>query len=185
MEHRKIRDLSKKVRRFKRKVAGPISVCTPVRALIRNKKALSPVISNLILIAVVIVLGIAALTYAQNISANYQSDYQESVSSDINKLQETLSFEYGFYNSSNQCVQVYFMNSGSITVDLSSIYLSTSSSSVTYSMEYMNGTQAPSSSLSNGDERQIVVSQTIASGTYITVKITTTRGSSFAYSFTA
>jgi flagellin-like protein len=149
--------------------------------LVRNGRAISPVVSNLILIAVVIVLGFAALAYARNLSNDYKTDYHELISSEINTLKEDLGFEYAFYNSSG-CVQAYFINAGTISLTVDKVYLSTSSSNLTYVMKFMNGTLAPDHTLSMGAKGRCFAQQTFVQRTY-TVRVTTIRGSSFAYSF--
>ena len=181
MKNRHTKGIARKSSRLKRKVTASLMKYTPVQVLVNNKRAISPVVSHLILIAAVIVLGFAALAYARNISNDYQTQYRQSVNSDIDRLKETLAFECVFCNSSH--VKVFFINAGSISVDVDKVYLSTSSNNVSYTFKYLNGSIAPDHTLGLGAERQIVVQQALSSGTY-TVKITTVRGSSFAYSFT-
>lgn len=179
MTEKKAKCLSKRIQIIKRRVVS-LAGTKSIRVLVRSRKALSPVISNLILIAVVIVLGFAALAYARNISTNYQTQYQQNVNSDIDKLKETIAFEYVYYDSGN--LHVYLMNAGSNTLEVDKVYLSTSSVNYDYTIKNMDGSSVPNHNLAAGDERQITLQNTLASGPY-TVKITTIRGSSFAYNF--
>ncbi len=178
-----VNNVQKKTLKMRRKVTARLMGYTPIRMLVKSKRALSPVISNLILIAAVISLGFIALAYARSTSINYQTQYQQTENTDVDKLKETLAFEYVFYNSNGQ-VQIYVINAGSITLQVDRVYLSNSPNNVTYTMKYMNGTTIePNHTIGIGVERQIVfVSQALPSGSY-TVKVTTIRGSSFAYNF--
>lgn len=176
---------SKIARSINRIMVSSLKQCTPVRVFIKNKKALSPVISNLILIAAVIVLGFAVFAYARDISSDYQADYQRSVSSDIDQLKETLGFEFVYYNNTGASphVQVYFLNAGTITFEVDKVYLSTSTNNLTYTIKYMNGTATTGKNLGVSEERQIAIQQSLSPGQTYTMKVTTIRGSSFAYSF--
>lgn len=182
MKNRYTQGIVRKCSRFKRRVTASLMNHNSVRVLVNDRRAISPVVSHLILIAVVIVMGFAALAYARTISTNYQAEYHQSVNSQIETLKENLAFECVFYNSAGD-VQVYFINAGSISVNIDKVYLSTSSNNVSYTVKYLNGTLSSNHSLSPGDERQIYVQETLSSGTY-TVRVITDRGSSFAYSFT-
>jgi flagellin-like protein len=170
---------SKRAQIIKRRLVSLVGTKS-IRVLVRSRKALSPVISNLILIAVVIVLGFAALAYARDISINYQTQYQQNVSSDIDKLKETIAFEYVYYDSGN--LHVYFMNAGSNNIIVEKFYLSTSSVNYEYTIKNMDDSSVPNHDLGAGGERQIILQHTLSSGSY-SVKITTVRGSSFAYNF--
>jgi flagellin-like protein len=173
--------LPKKPQRLKKTVAS-VKKNPYVRRLVRCKKAVSPVVSNLVLVAVVIVLGFAALMYARTISASYQSDYHSSVTSDIDELKESLAFEQAFYNSTGGSVHIYFINSGRISITIDQVFLSVSNENFTFTMKHMDGALASNNEVSVGAERQVVVAQALPEGSY-TVRLVTLRGLSFAYSF--
>src|SRR4030042_461146 len=86
------------------------------RTLAKNKRAVSAVVSNLILIGAVLAIGLVALGYARSTSINYQTDYAQTMNSAINKIKESLTFEYAYY-SSNQ-LTLYVMNSGTVNVTI-------------------------------------------------------------------
>lgn len=176
--------IRKKTRIIKRKVTASVIGFTPIHMLVKNRRATSAVVSNLILIAAVIVVGFVALGYARSTSNNYQTQYGQTVNSDIDKLKETLSFEYAFYNSTSKNLYVYFLNSGTTNVKVDMVFLSTSSQNVTFSMYYKNGQPDPTHIINIGQEGYIVynTNTSLSSGIY-TVKLTTGRGSSFAYDF--
>jgi hypothetical protein len=152
------------------------------RQLINNRRAVNAVISNLILIAAVIVIGLVAVAYTQNVSSNYQSQYGQTVNNDVNKVKETIKFEYAFYNASTKNLNVYFINSGSVNVNVTGISINGTARSFT--LNSINGAAKPTQLFSVGEEGYFVASTTttLASGTYST-KITTGRGSIFAFNF--
>lgn len=153
-----------------------------LQKFLSNKHGISPVISSMILIAVVIVLGFSAFSYAQNMAGDYQSQYQDNINSDIGELKETLSFEYVYYNSSAQKISIYFMNTGTNAFEVSKVYLSPSATAIEPTVKTFSG-GAATKVLAVGDERLIALSTSaLGSGSYV-VKITTVRGSSFEYTF--
>lgn len=155
--------------------------CLP-RLFVKDRRAVNTVISNMILIAAVIVLGFVVLSYAQNNSHNYEYQYQETVNSDISKLKESISFEYAYYNATTKNVLVYFLNSGDIAVTIDKAYLSSSPQNIAFSMYYKNGVSCASHILESGQEGHIVVNANLGSGSY-QVKVVTERESNFAYDF--
>jgi predicted PurR-regulated permease PerM len=88
--------LQKKTQSLKRSMANFVPLCT----IVKNKRAVSAVVSNLILIAAVLAIGMVALGYARSASINYQTDYSKTMNSDINKIKESLTFEYAHYSTS-------------------------------------------------------------------------------------
>lgn len=157
---------------------------TPLRFFIKNRRALSAVMSNLILIGAVMAVGLVVLAYARSNSINYQMQYGETVGSDISKLKETVTFEYVTYKE-NKYLNIYFMNSGNIgNLNIKTVFLRSSAWSVTVQapqMNYFNGTLT--NALGVGEEGYIILHyENLASGQY-TVKVTTERGSTFAYTF--
>jgi flagellin-like protein len=148
-----------------------------------NRRGISPVISAMVLIAVVIVLGFSAYSYAQNMASNYQSQYQENINNDIDKLKEALSFEYVHYDATAQKISIYFMNTGTNSFEVNKAYLSVSSTAIEPTVKYFSG-EVTTKVLAMGDERLIDISTSVLeSGVYV-VKIITVRGSSFEYTIT-
>lgn len=171
-----------KIHATERKVSICLNKFKPFRAFLSNRRAISAVISNMILIAAVIILGFVALFYAQSNATSYQTQYQQTVNSDISKLKEVVSFEYANYNAVAKTVTVYFINSGQIPVTVNQVFLNSSAQSMSFSMFYKNGQPSSSRTLSNGQEGYVVLSTNLASGLY-GFKITTGRQSSFEYNF--
>jgi len=189
----KFKLIVKRTRKVKRKTIGSISGFMPIRMLIKNRRAINAVISNLILIAAVIVVGFVALGYARSTSISYQEQYGQTVSSDINQLKEKLVFEYVSYNATgygptNGSVTVYFMNAGSINdITIKSSKISNSSWSTTFSCigqtNFLNATKT--SAFDIGEEGYFTqpLNTTLVSGMSYTVTILTGRDSTFVYNF--
>ena len=110
----KHKTLQKKTQSLKRSIASFVLF----RSLVKNKRAVSAVVSNLILIGAVLAIGLVALGYARSTAINYQTDYAQTMSSDIGKLKESLIFEYAHYGS-NQ-LSLYVLNSGPVNVTIKS-----------------------------------------------------------------
>jgi flagellar biosynthesis/type III secretory pathway M-ring protein FliF/YscJ len=122
--------------------------------LFKNRRGVSAVISNLILIAAVIAVGFTVLVWSQTQSSNYTNMYGNAIKSDTDQLRERLAFEYIHYDSTS--LTVYLMNSGTIgDVSIASVYVD----NVSYA------------------------SPTLAPGTNFPVTVVTGRGSSFVATF--
>jgi hypothetical protein len=155
-----------------------------VAKLFRDRGGVSAVISNVILVGAVIAVGFSVMAWTYSQSSLYQAQYRESVSSDIDKLRERVSFEYVFYNSTApKSLSVYLMNSGKVdNVNFTTIYIrdfSSSSPIATFTSD-----QFPH--LDMGKEGYILLnlsSVTLPQGKY-TVKVETRRGSYFESTFT-
>ncbi len=183
----KIKAVRKKTQTIKRKVTASVIGFTPIHMLVKNRRATSAVVSNLILIAAVIVVGFVALGYARSTSNNYQTQYRQTVNSDIDKLKETIAFEYAYYKVNVGNLSVYFMNAGSIgNLNITTVLLSNSTWSKSFHyppMHYLNGTLT--NAFGVGEEGYIILPcSPLASGPY-TVKLTTWRVSTFATNFMA
>jgi predicted PurR-regulated permease PerM len=153
----------------------------------RNRRAVSAVISNMLLIAAVIVVGFVAIGFAQSMSENYRSTYGHTINSDINKLKENVAFEFCQYNANTKQLTVYFLNAGNVNFEIKSVSINSSplTSFPTYQMS--DNQQITNHVVASGIEAYLVLDlsgQTVPNGTN-TVKITTGSGSNFVYDFTA
>lgn len=181
-----IGNLTKKSRSVKRKVGSAVMCSKPIQTLYRNRRAVSAVISNLILVAAVIVVGFAVLAYVRSTATDYQTEYQLTVNSDIDKLKETLAFEYVHYDGTAKVLDIYFMNAGEINVELDKVYLSTSPENLPFDIyDLSNPPQQTNYFLGMGNERHIVLHNidSLESGQTYTVKLETVRGLTFASNF--
>ncbi|MGC9094895.1 MAG: archaellin/type IV pilin N-terminal domain-containing protein [Candidatus Bathyarchaeia archaeon] len=153
----------------------------------RYKRAISPVISTVILTGVVIAMSFVVLSWAQYRSSAYQSEYGEAVDGDIAKLKERLAYEFIFYNSTGKALSVYIMNSGAINVAIQTVYVSNATWLVVFqnvNLKFLNGTSTQV--LNSGDEGLFVLSLNgLVPGKTYSVRIISGRGSSFDGSFVA
>ena len=90
--------------------------------LARNRRAVSAVVSNMILIAAVICIGLIALAWSQTQSADYQKTQTNVINNKIIQLKERLSLEYAYYDGST--LKIYLLNSGLVDVKIEQLYLS-------------------------------------------------------------
>ncbi len=156
----------------------------PVRRLIRNRRAESAVISNVILIGAVIVVGFAALFWSQSQSSTYQQQYSDTINSYATQQQERISLEYVSYT--NGILRVYLMNSGPISITLQSLRVNNISYNITNLYDFNTGTPLGTTSLNATiGQKEGYISQpvTLAPGSY-TLTITTRRESSFVFTIT-
>ena len=161
--------------------------------LLRDRRAVSAVISNLILIGAVIVIGFAVVAWTYSRSSAYMTQYSDSVNSDVDKLRERVSFEYVFYNNTARNMSVYLMNSGKVgNMNFTTVYVSNTSgvvgifNSTQFQLKFLNETSTPN--LGVGKEGYFVISLSsipLTQGNVYTVKVVTWRGSSFENTFVA
>lgn len=177
------KNLNKSLKSLKQQVLLGLFAHAPARKLIRNRRAINAVISNLILITAVLVVGFAVLFWSQAQAADYQKAQTGLITQDINQLQEKISLEYSNYNSGTS--KFYLLNSGSVNVTIQNVYLSSIQNPVSFTLKTFSGSDVPSMALnitSGQREGYIQVSQALPSGIH-TVTIVTTRGSTFVYDF--
>lgn len=156
----------------------------PIHALFKNRQAVSSVVSSLILIAAVISVGMVALGYARSTSINYQTEYAQTINSDINKLKETLIFEYAHYDNSSKTLSVYILNSGTVDVTINAISINNSQVSLP-NLYLLNSPAQNVTNIGKGTEVYFQLdlsSLNLQSGTYM-IKLTTRSETNFAYNF--
>ena len=155
----------------------------PKFLLIGNLHAVNTVIANMILIAAVIVMGFVVLSYVLSNSNDYQTEYQQTVSTEIQKLKESLAYEYIYYNSTSKELSIYVMNAGTINLQVDKVYLNTATESFAFRIFDLSGQEKTAKTIAVRQERIIIVSNLdLSSGVY-TVKLMTTRGLIFANNF--
>jgi hypothetical protein len=177
------KSIRQRSRAFKQKAFALTKIFAPMHFFVRNRRAISAVISNIILIGAVVSVGLVALTYARSASINYQSEYAETINSDINKIKESLTFEYAYY-SSNQ-LTLYVMNSGPVDVTIKSISINSSPVAVAdLTIHPMGSDQEISNVIAQGAEVSIVLNTIgITINEENNVKIISGSDSNFAYNF--
>ncbi len=157
--------------------------------LLCGRRAVSVVVSNVILTGAVIAVSFTVLLWAQYRSSAYNKQFSEAMDADIAKLKERLAFEYAFYNQSGSKLSVYLMNCGTIdNMTIQTVYVSNSTSVKVFSsinLTNFNGVEIADQDLDRGEEGCFVLSSlSLQAGTY-TLRIITGRGSTFDHTFVA
>ena len=177
--------MRQKTQMLRRKAEKFIICLTPARLFAKNRRGVSAVISNVILIGAVMTLGLVALVFARSTSVDYQTDYAKSVGDNITKLKESIVFEYVHYASND--LAVYVLNSGPANVTIKSISINTSpvSLSTSVSIHRMNDSVVVNDYvIGKGVAVKIDVLDTLgAHSPESTIKIITESDSNFAYTF--
>lgn len=157
------------------------------RNLLKSKRAISAVISNLILIAAVIVVGFAVIAWAQYSSTQYNEQYSSVINSDINQLQERIALEACYYTPTN--LKAYLLNSGPVNTTIQSVYVTSQSGSAqqyNFTMYDFQNQLLSGKTLNTTTgmrEGYILISPvTLNSGSY-SIRIITARGSAFVFTF--
>ena len=155
--------------------------------LLRGRRAVSVVVSNVILTGAVIAVGFVVLSWTQYRSSAYNEQYGEAMNADIARLKERLAFEYVFYSGGN--LSVYLMNCGTIdNVTIQTVYVTAITgvliqvnSNVT--LMHFNGVEI--ADLDRGEEGYFVLSLPNLISSSYSVRIVTGRGSTFDHMFFA
>jgi len=160
-----------------------------VQNLLKSGRAVSAVISNLILIAAVIAVGFVVVVWAQNQSYNYNKQYSSAIAIDINQLQERITLET-CYNSTPTTLNAYLINYGKVNVTIFNVYLSNQTDLIpfnTFNLFTFQNQPVPSNTLNatigmrEGYVRILLLKQ-LSSGTY-SIHIITAGGSAFVFTF--
>lgn len=158
---------------------------------VRVKCAVSPVISNVILVGAVIAVGFSTLFWLQSLVYNYGVLYSEAVKANIDRLKEKLAFEYVYYDGTNKSLSVYLINCGTVdNVNITTVYLSFANGTIINIYPYSKFTlktffHVPiiNHTLNRGEEGYFTLSQlALTSGSYV-IRVTTKRGANFDYTF--
>ena len=170
-----------------------LSVHCSYRRILRflsDKRALSDVISATIMAGTVITVSFVVFAWSQNMSSNYNYQFSQTVTAEVDRLKEKLVFEYVYYNSTPKNLKVYLLNCGTIdNVTILNIYVSNSSgwlqSFSSPSLKLLNGTTV--SGLDKGKEGYTVLSLStnLKKSAYYSVRIVTKRGATFDSNFVA
>lgn len=150
--------------------------------LLKKRRGISAVISNLILIGAVIAVGFTVVVWSQNQSSNYNNLYGNAIKSDADQLRERLAFEYISYDNSGKILRVFLLNSGTIgNVSIANVYVNSTSYGAPTLYLLSSGIQT--SSLSATQEGYFSISPSLAPGRNYPIVIVTGRGSSFVATF--
>lgn len=159
-----------------------------IRKLLHKRRAISAVVSNVILAGAVIAVSFVVLFWARYRASAYNEQYGEAMNADIARLNERLAFEYVFYDSGGSNLSVYLMNCGTINnVTIQTVYVGNSTWFIPFStigLKFLNGTST--NDLDIGEEGYFVLSSvSLVAGKSYSVRIVTGRGSTFDHTFVA
>lgn len=148
-----------------------------------DRRALTPVISSIIMASVVIALSFAVLAWTQFRTSDYTDTYGETTDAEIMRLKERLTVEYISYNGSSGNIRIYLLNCGAIdNVTIQSVRVQNYAG---YN-ELLNGTLIPNEALDRGAEGYLSLHcGNLTAGTYYFVNILTERRALFDTGFVA
>jgi len=159
-----------------------------LRKLIRCRRGINAVISNVILTGAVIAVSFFVWNWMQYRASDYSTQIGSATSSGIDKLKERVAFEYVFYRTA--IVSAYIMNSGTVdNVTVQTVYIMNSTGAIVKTdtnptLESFSGTPMPYQDLDISQEGrfQIPLGSGLVPGSY-TIQIVTGRGSIFVNTF--
>lgn len=160
--------------------------------LLRERRAVSVVVSNVILMSAAIAVSFVVLFWAQHRSSIYTEQYSEAMDADIARLKERLAFEYVFYNQSGGSLSVYLMNCATIdNVTVRTVYVKDTGGTLirvdsSITLMQFDGTQIADNDLDRGEEGYFVLSLlSLSTGASYSLRVVTGRGSTFDHTFIA
>lgn len=149
-------------------------------------------ISAVILTAATIAMSLAALTWSQYRSSQYQEEYSQLMGIEIARLKERLALEFTFYNSTQNNVRIFLLNYGTIgDVKIQAARLSNDTWYKTFSnpsLVFLNGTAISDDDLDIKEEGYLTLaieSASLKTATYYYITVTTQRGATFYWGFVA
>ncbi|UCC33071.1 MAG: hypothetical protein JSW53_04600 [Candidatus Bathyarchaeota archaeon] len=157
--------------------------------ILLNKRAVNNAVSATILTGVVIALSLAVFGWAQARSSDYNSEYGETVDSEMARLKEKLAFEYIFYDDYSCNLTVFLLNCGTIDgIEIKTVYINDGdndlikvfSEPTLYSFQGWD--EIPDQVLDMGDEGRLVLRMEMEDGFY-SIKVVTERGATFDSGF--
>jgi len=156
--------------------------------LLHERRAVSTVVSSVILTGAVIAVSFVVLFWAQYRSSAYNEQYSEAMNADIARLKERLAFEYVFYNQTGRSLSVYLMNCGTIdNVNITTVYVKNNTWFTPFSsigLKFLNGISTNDFDI--GEEGYFVLSSvSLVAGKSYSVRVVTGRGSTFDHTFIA
>ena len=109
-------------KKIRQTIRQNVFAIAPVHKLIKNRRAINAVLSNIILIGAVIVVGFAVISWSQYQSSSYQRQYASDVNASIEQLQEKIVFEYVVKVDSTH-LKVFLLNCGMRNVTINKVYV--------------------------------------------------------------
>ena len=176
-------------------------------ALLRNRRALSPIFATVLLASIVITFGSVAYYYATNLTNSATNNYSSSLSESQQAVGERIGFENIIYNSSSPArLTIYMINSGlANNIQLNTAFLYDSSHNIIRAYSVSEGSisqlkpitsvvpsPTPISGFNVGKEGYFTITLgkdtsgnniSLTSGLIYTIHLITKSGSVFDYDF--
>ena len=86
------------------------------KGVLADRKALSPVVANIILCAVVLALGMSIWTFSYSLTSVLESNYYEGVQVQIDAVGERFTVEHVTYSFSEEKLHVWVYNYGDVDI---------------------------------------------------------------------
>jgi len=158
-----------------------------IRRLLFNRRAVSVVISSVLLTATVMALGAVVLVWTNSRISIANTEYADLMDSSLARIKEKIVLEYVFFNSSQNELTVYLLNCGeSDNVSIVNVYLSNDSWIQLFpdvELRFLNGTVTQS--LDINEEGFFEISVSLLTDTSYSIRIVTGRGRLFDATFIA
>ncbi len=157
--------------------------------IISDKRAVSNVVSAVILTGAVIALSLAVFGWSESKAIDYGNEYSETVDAETAKLQEKLAFEYVYYACTHD-LSIYLLNYGTIDgIEVKTVYVYDSDGALSCEPYvgptlYLFQSLDEISELDRGEEGRLVLECSLSNG-YYNVRIVTERGATFDTNFVA
>jgi hypothetical protein len=158
-----------------------------------NKKAVSVVLSTVVLSAGVLALGIAVLYWAYSWGHLANLSYSRTVATNSYAVAERIGFEYVSYSTSNRILTINIINCGAANnLNISSVHVTDSMRNPVGTGAYppssltnmTTGAQIADNSLDMGEEGKFTITfSTPLPNGYYNIRVVTGRGRNFDSSF--
>lgn len=87
----------------------------------RSRRGLTPVVSSIIMCAVVLVIGASVWGVASSASSIMQTDYFDEVMESVEKIKERFCVENVGYNDTTKTLKIWVVNYGEIIINVTEI----------------------------------------------------------------
>ncbi|MEM2876333.1 MAG: hypothetical protein QXL67_05230 [Candidatus Bathyarchaeia archaeon] len=135
----------------------------------RGRKGISEIISNVILLATVITVGMSVWYFTYSVGSTLQRSYLEDTNVEVVKLKERFTVEHINFNSSTNELHVWIYNYGNVTIHIDRVYVFKNSTCVG---EDLNLTEIPSNSV----VEKVIQLSSVESSDFIFIEVLSERG---------
>lgn len=86
--------------------------------LLNDLKAITPVVSTIILCGVVLIIGISVWSYIYSVTRSLEEDYYQGVKRQIDAISERFTVEHIYYDNTTEILNVYVFNYGTVDIQV-------------------------------------------------------------------